>query len=335
MLFRSIDDGKPMQPLMQETLRNLREISPTIYFNVPKGYEELVHALETDRSLRNTFFRRLRLMFYAGAGLPKPVADRLYAIAEAHCGERVGIYTGLGMTETAPFAVGTARIGPVAGAIGNPAPGVTVKLVPNMGKLEVRYQGPGVTPGYWRAPELTAAAFDEEGFLKSGDAVRFLDRKDASRGFVFDGRIAEDFKLSSATWVSVGPLRTAALVEGAPHVLDVVVTGHDRDEVGLLVFPRPDSCRALAGLGKDADLRAVVASAPVRAFFSRMLERLNAEATGASNRVMRALILAEPPSIDLGEVTDKGSINQRVVLAQRGAAIEALYSNSPDVLRAC
>jgi feruloyl-CoA synthase len=330
-----IDDGKPMQPLMQETLRNLKEISPTIYFNVPKGYEELVHALEADGDLRETFFRRLRLMFYAGAGLPKPVADRLYAIAELHCGERVGIYTGLGMTETAPFAIGTARIGPVAGAIGNPAPGVTMKLVPDMGKLEVRYRGPGVTPGYWRAPELTAAAFDEEGFLKSGDAVRFFDRKEPGRGFVFDGRIAEDFKLSTGTWVSVGPLRTAALVEGAPHVLDVVVTGQDRDEVGLLVFPRVDSCRALAGLSKDADVRSIVNSAPVRAFFSSMLERLNAEATGASSRVMRALILAEAPSIDLGEVTDKGSINQRVVLAQRAAAVEALYAGGPDVLRAC
>ena len=328
-----IDDGKPMQPLMQETLRNLREIATNVYFNVPKGFEELVHALQSDAQLRETFFQRLRLMFYAGAGLPKPVADRLYAIAEAHCGERVGIYTGLGMTETAPFAIGTVRIGEMAGAIGNPAPGVTMKLVPAEDKLELRYRGPGVTPGYWRAPDLTAGAFDEEGFFRSGDAVRFLDRADASRGFVFDGRIAEDFKLSTGTWVSVGPLRTAALVEGAPHVHDVVITGHDRDEVGLLIFPRVDSCRTLAGSGKDVDARAIVNSPPVRAFFAGVLERLSARATGASTRVTRALVLADPPSIDLGEMTDKGSINQRVVLAHRSAAVEALYGDGADVLK--
>jgi feruloyl-CoA synthase len=329
-----IDDGKPMQPLMQETLRNLREIPTTIYFNVPKGFEELVHALAGDESLRRTFFSRLRMMFYAGAGLPKPVADQLYAIAERHCGERVGIYTGLGMTETAPFAIGAVRIGSVAGAIGNPAPGVTMKLVPNMGKLELRYRGPCVTPGYWRAPELTAAAFDEEGFFRSDDAVRFLDRTDPSRGFVFDGRIAEDFKLSTGTWVSVGPLRTAALVEGAPHVHDVVITGHDRDEVGLLIFPRLDSCRRLAGLGQEAHARAVVDSQPVRAFFTAMIERLYAQGTGSTNRVARALILAEPPSIDVGEVTDKGSINQRVVLAHRAADVERLYGDGSELLLA-
>jgi feruloyl-CoA synthase len=329
-----IDDGKPMQPLMQETLRNLREIATTAYFNVPKGFEELVQALAADETLRRTFFSRLRILFYAGAGLPKPVADRLYTIAEQHCGERVGIYTGLGMTETAPFAIGAVRIGPVAGAIGNPAPGVTLKLVPNAGKLELRYQGPCVTPGYWRAPELTASAFDEERFFRSGDAIRFLDRADPSRGFAFDGRLAEDFKLSTGSWVSVGPLRTAALVEGAPHVHDVVVAGHDRDDVGLLIFPRLDSCRQLAELGPEASARAVIHSPAVRAFFAAMLERLYAQGTGGTNRVTRALVLAEPPSIDVGEVTDKGSINQRVVLAHRAAEVDRLYGGSGDVLLA-
>ena len=328
-----IDDGKPIQPLMQETLRNLREISPTVYFNVPKGFEELVQALERDQGLRESFFRSLRLMFYAGAGLPKPVADRLDAIAERHCSKRVGVYTGLGMTETAPFAIGAVRIKEVAGAIGNPAPGVTLKLVPTERKLELRYQGPNVTPGYWRAPALTAAAFDEEGFFRSGDAVRFLDCADPGKGLVFDGRLAEDFKLSTGTWVSVGPLRAAALIEGAPHVHDVVVSGHDRDEVGLLIFPRLDSCRALAALGEGADARAVIDSEPVRAFFIAMIERLSARASGSANRVTRALILAEPPSIDLGEVTDKGSINQRAVLAHRTWAVEALYGGGAEVLR--
>jgi feruloyl-CoA synthase len=328
-----IDDGKPTQPLMQETLRNLREIPTTAYFNVPKGFEELVHALEVDEALRRTFFSRLRMVFFAAAGLPKPVADRLYAISERHCGERVGIYTGLGMTETAPFAIGAVRIGEVAGAVGNPVPGVTLKLVPNGGKLELRYRGACVTPGYWRAPELTAHAFDEEGFFRSGDAIRFLDRADPSRGFVFDGRIAEDFKLSTGTWVSVGPLRTAALVEGAPHVQDVVITGHDRDEVGLLIFPRLDSCRKLAGLPQEAPARAVVDSPPVREFFAGMLRRLYAEGTGSATRVTRALILAELPSIDVGEVTDKGSINQRVALAHRAAEVERLYAGDGQVLR--
>jgi feruloyl-CoA synthase len=327
-----IDDGKPVQPLMQETLRNLREISPTLYFNVPKGFEELVDALDTDRALRERFFQRLRLMFYAGAGLPKPVADRLYAIAEGHCGERVGIYTGLGMTETAPFAIGTVRLESMAGVIGNPGPGVELKLVPQAGKLELRYRGPNVTPGYWRQPELTAASFDEEGFFRSGDAIRFVDRSDPARGFVFDGRMAEDFKLSTGTWVSVGPLRTGALIEGAPHVLDVVITGHDRDEVGLLIFPRLDSCRSLARLPAEADVLEILSSAAVRGFFASMLERLQAQATGSASRIGRALLLAEPPSIDLGEMTDKGSINQRVVLRERSAAIDLLYRGGPEVL---
>jgi feruloyl-CoA synthase len=329
-----IDDGKPVQPLMQETLRNLREISPTLYFNVPKGFEELVDALEQERDLRERFFARLRLMFYAGAGLPKPVADRLYAIAQAHCGERVGIYTGLGMTETAPFAIGTVRVEDTAGVIGNPAPGVELKLVPQSGKLELRYRGPNVTPGYWRQPELTAAAFDEEGYFRSGDAIRFLDRDDPARGFVFDGRLSEDFKLSTGTWVSVGPLRTAALIEGSPHVLDVVVTGHDRDEIGLLIFPRLDSCRTLAGGAADGSPQEVIASPAVRGFFQAMLARLQAQATGSASRVARALILARPPSLDAGEMTDKGSINQRVVLRERADAVDRLYRGGADVLLA-
>jgi feruloyl-CoA synthase len=327
-----IDDGKPVQPLMQETLRNLHEISPTLYFNVPKGFEELVEALQTDRGLRERFFHRLRLMFYAGAGLPKPVADRLYAIAEEHCGERVGIYTGLGMTETAPFAIGTVRLESMAGVIGNPGRGVELKLVPQSGKLELRYRGPNVTPGYWRQPELSAASFDEEGYFRSGDAIRFVDRDDPSRGFVFDGRIAEDFKLSTGTWVSVGPLRTTALIEGAPHVLDVVITGHDRDQVGLLIFPRLDSCRALAGLPAQACARDVLDSEPVRVFFAGMLDRLQGQATGSASHIARALLLADPPSIDSGEMTDKGSINQRAVLRERGDVIEMMYAGGADVL---
>ena len=329
-----IDDGKPVPGPMQETLRNLREISPTIYFNVPRGFEEIAHALADDAALRDRFFARLRLMFYAGAGLPRPVAESLYATCEAHCGERVGIFTGLGMTETAPWAVGAVRVGELQTAIGRPAPGVTMKLVPSDGKYEVRYRGPGVTPGYWRAPALTAEAFDDEGFFRSGDAVRFVDRTRPELGFAFDGRTAENFKLVSGTWVAVGVLRAQALAEGSPCVQDVVVTGHDRDDVGLLVFPRLDGCRGLAGLPAGATPAQVLAAAPVREFFQAFIDRLHAQGTGSASRVARILLVAEPPSIDRGEVTDKGSLNQRLVLAHRAADVEALHADAPGVIRA-
>ncbi|HVL55408.1 MAG TPA: feruloyl-CoA synthase, partial [Burkholderiaceae bacterium] len=270
-----IDDGKPVPGLFAETLRNLREIAPTIYFNVPKGFEELAAALRDDAGLRERFFSRLQLLFSAGAGMPDPVAHAIYRIAEQHCGERIGIYTGLGMTETAPYALGVARVGELPAAIGTPGPGITLKLVPNGGKLEVRYRGPGVTPGYWRAPELTRASFDDEGFFISGDAIRFIDESHPSRGFVFDGRVAEDFKLNTGTWVSVGPLRTLALAHGAPYVQDVVVTGHDRSEVGLLVFLRLERCRELAALPSDAPVDRVIADPSVRAFIGQLLDRIN------------------------------------------------------------
>lgn len=329
-----IDDGKPVPGLMDQTLRNLREIAPTIYFNVPRGFEEIAHALASDAPLRARFFSRLRLMFFAGAGMPRPVAEAMYAVCEAHCGERVGIFTGLGMTETAPWAVGAVRMSELQTAIGRPAPGVTMKLVPSDGKHEVRYRGPGVTPGYWRAPGLTAEAFDEEGFFRSGDAVRFVDRAQPDLGFAFDGRTAENFKLASGTWVAVGVLRAQALAEGSPCVQDVVVAGHDRDAVGLLVFPRLDGCRAIAGLAADAPVAQVLAAPAVRDFFQAYVDRLHAQGTGSANRVVRILLSPEPPSIDRGEVTDKGSLNQRLVLAHRAGEIEALYADAPGVLRA-
>ena len=220
------------------------------------------------------------------------------------------------------------------GAIGGPAPGMTVKLVPNAGKLELRYRGPGVTPGYWRQPELTAEAFDDEGFFLSGDAVAFIDPADPAKGFRFDGRVAEDFKLNTGTWVSVGPLRAAAVAAGSPCVQDVVVTGYGHDDVGLLVFPRPDACRALARLPADAPLHEALASTEVRAFFQSYLDRLAAQGTGSANRVVRLLLLAEPASIDRGEITDKGSLNQRAVLTHRAAQVAALHADAPGVLRA-
>jgi feruloyl-CoA synthase len=320
-----IDDGKPTPKGIAETLRNLREIPPTIYFNVPKGLEEIASAMDTDHQLRDMLFKRCKAFMFAGAGLSQAVWDKLDAHGEAAVGERVRVITGLGMTETAPsctFAVGTDVR---SGHIGLPVPGVEVKLVPSGDKTEIRFKGPNVMPGYWRAPQQTAEAFDEEGFYKTGDAAKFIDPAQPGRGLMFDGRTAEDFKLSTGTFVSVGPLRARIIQAGDPCVQDAVITGLNRDEVGALVFPRLDECRKLAGLTDDAGAAEVLHHERVRGFFQRMADTLLAGATGSANRVARLHVLVEPPSIDKGEVTDKGSINQRAVLTHRAALVEALY----------
>ncbi len=241
-----IDEGKPTPALIGETLRNLREIAPTIYFNVPKGFEEIANALETDAVLRKTLFSRVKMFFFSGAGLSQPVWDKLDRLAEQEIGERIRMLTGLGMTETAPFAVCANAWDVKSGHIGLPAPGLELKLVPMGDKQEVRYRGPNVTPGYWRAPEQTAESFDAEGFYCSGDAAKPMDAAEPGRGFMFDGRIAEDFKLSTGTFVSVGPLRAAIIAAGDPLVQDVVIAGINRDEIGILLFPRLDACRDYA-----------------------------------------------------------------------------------------
>jgi feruloyl-CoA synthase len=320
-----IDDGKPTPALIGETLRNLREIAPTVYFNVPKGFEEVANALEKDAQMREVFFSRVNMLFFAGAGLSQPVWDKLDRVAEAACGERIRMLTGLGMTETAPFAVCANAEEVKSGHIGLPAPGMELKLVPQGDKTEVRYRGPNVTPGYWRAPEQTAESFDDEGFYCSGDAVKPIDPANPGRGFAFDGRTAEDFKLSTGTFVSVGPLRARVIAAGDPCVQDVVVTGINRDEVGLLIFPRPDACRAIAGLPAGASPAEVLAAPKLRAFFQRLVDGLYASGTGSATRVARAVVLVDPPSIDRGEVTDKGSINQRAVLLHRDAIVQSLY----------
>jgi len=329
-----IDDGKPTPKGIAQTLRNLREISPTIYFNVPKGFEEIAGAMEDDDALRETLFRRVKAFMFAGAGLSQSVWDRLHHHAERTVGERVRMITGLGMTETAPsctFAVGTDV---KAGWIGLPVPGVEVKLVPLDDKTEIRFRGPNVMPGYWRAPQQTAEAFDEEGYYRTGDAVRFVDPSRPDDGLMFDGRLAEDFKLSTGTFVSVGPLRAKVISAGDPCVQDVVIAGINRDDIGILLFPRLDSCRAFAGLGPDAPIADVLAAPAVREFFQHLVDGLWQTGTGSATRVARALVLAQPPSIDLGEVTDKGSINQRAVLTHRNAAVERLYADAaPDVIR--
>jgi feruloyl-CoA synthase len=317
-----IDEGKPTPKGMAETLRNLREISPTIYFNVPKGFEEIAFAMDRDPVLRRSLFARAQAFMFAGAGLSQAVWDKLDAHGEAETGERVRIITGLGMTETAPsctFAVGTDVR---SGHIGLPVPGVEVKLVPDgegdTAKTEIRFRGPNVMPGYWRAPEQTADAFDEDGFYRTGDAVKFIDPAQPTRGLLFDGRTAEDFKLSTGTFVSVGPLRAKVILAGDPCVQDVVVTGLNRDEIGLLIFARPDECRKLAERdGPEA----------VQAFFQTLADRLWRAGTGSANRPARLHVMTEPPSIDKGEVTDKGSINQRAVLLHRATLVEQLHDS--------
>lgn len=325
-----IDDGKPIPRFIHETLRNLREIAPTMYFNVPRGFEEIAAALRTDADLRKNFFSRVKMLFYAAAGLSQPVWDSLHQLAEATCGERILMITGLGMTETAPFAICANWEAGRSGVIGIPAPGMELKLVASGDKLEVRYRGPNVTPGFWRQEELWRATIDEEGFYCSGDAVRFIDPAVPEKGLAFDGRIAEDFKLATGTWVSVGPLRARVIAAGAPYVQDVVVTGLDRDEVGIMIFPHVESCKRLsAALRPDASQAEIVLDPAVHGYFARLIDELGTQSTGSASRITRALLLAEPPSIDIGEVTDKGSINQRAVLKARSALVEELYAERP------
>jgi len=327
-----IDDGKPMPGAIEATARNLRDIAPTIYFNVPKGFEMLLPHLAEDRALRERFFSRLKVMFYAGAGLSQPVHDAFEELAVKTTGERIMFLTSLGSTETAPAALACSWEAEQIGNIGLPLPGLELKLVPNEGKLETRMKGPNITPGYWRAPALTAAAFDEEGFYKIGDALKFVDAGDPAKGLLFDGRIAEDFKLATGTWVSVGPLRMAVITACAPLVRDVVLAGPDRDEVAALIIPDVEACRTLAPhLPPDAAPVVVLAQSQVRQAFARFLEALSDPSRGTSARIGRAILLAEPPSLDVGEVTDKGSINQRAVLAHRAALVEELYADPPSV----
>ncbi len=325
-----IDDGKPAPGLIERSVANLRAVSPTLYFNVPRGYAMLLDHLERDDGLARNFFRELDLIFYAAAALPQSLWQRLEAVSHKTIGRKLPMLSAWGTTETAPMATSVHYPLDRPGNIGLPGPGCEVKLVPSGDKLEIRVRGANVMPGYWRRPDLTAAAFDEEGFYRPGDAARLADPADPRRGLVFDGRIAENFKLSSGTWVSVGALRIAVIAAGAPLIEDAVVTGHDRDEIGLLVFPSLAACRGLCPhLPTDAPLAALIAQRQVREALAAGLARHNAEAAGSSQRIARALLLDTPPSIDKGEITDKGYINQRAVLTHRAALVEALHAAVP------
>jgi feruloyl-CoA synthase len=325
-----IDEGRPLPSAIEATVRNLRDVGPTIYLNVPKGFEMLLPYLRSDAALRQRFFSRLKVLFYAGASLAQHVRDELQELAIGTTGERIIFLSSLGSTETAPAALACTFESERTGNIGLPLPGVELKLVPRDGKFEARLKGPNITPGYWRSPALTAEAFDDEGYYKIGDALKFADAADPAKGLLFDGRLAEDFKLATGTWVSVGPLRAAFIAHCAPLVRDVVLAGADRDDVSALVFPDLDACRQIApDLAPDAATGVLLADARVRAEFARLLATLADTARGTSNRVVRALLLAEPPSLDIGEMTDKGSINQRAVLVHRARLVEELYAEPP------
>ena len=322
-----IDDGKPTPALIGETLRNLREIAPTVYFNVPTGFEAIANAMETDDLLRKTLLSQVQMFFYAGAALAQPIWDSLFASQEREVGERIVMGTGLGMTESGPFGIFVTNPFVRAGDLGVPTPGLELKLVDTDGKTEVRYRGPNITPGYWRNPEETAGAFDEEGFFKTGDAVKWIDETDVHLGLKFDGRIAEDFKLATGTFVSVGPLRGKIIATGAPYIQDAVLTGLNLKEVGAMIFPTP-AVRALSGLPDSTPLSEVLASAPVLAKFQEIVNELAKSGTGSANRIARLCLLSEPPTIDKGEITDKGSINQRSVLTHRVDTVAALHADT-------
>jgi feruloyl-CoA synthase len=324
-----IDDGQPTPARIGRTLENLRHVQPTFFTNVPKAYEFLVAAFDEHPEARRNLFARLKLLQYAGAGLSQHVFDGLDRAARAETGERILIITGYGSTETAPFAFTTTWPVEAAGHIGLPAAGMTVKLVPNGDKTELRLMGPNVTPGYWRDAEKTAEAFDEEGFYKIGDAVRFADPDDLSKGLVFDGRVTEDFKLSTGTWVNFSAVRASVIGACAPLIRDVVLTGLDLNYIGAMIFPDLEACARHAGLPSGTDPQTIVDHPAVRQKFAESLGGLTQKSTGSSNHVARAVLMCALPDIDKGEITDKGSINQRAVRTHRADLVKALYRDEP------
>ncbi len=312
-----VDDGRPAPGLIERTLRNLADVSPTLYFNVPAGYAALVPLLERDPAAAGSFLARLRLGFFAAAALPQQLWDRLEALAARH-GSTMRMTTSWGMTETAPAATTTHFAVRRSDCLGVPLPGVELRLVPDGDRSELRVRGPHLTPGYLGRPDLTAEAFDEQGYLRTGDAVDLADPADAGQGLVFRGRIAEDFKLATGTFVRVGTLRPALLSAAGGLLTDAVLCGQDGGYVAALAWPAPDQLARLGGDGRPDDA--------LRAALSAALGRLAQAGSGSSQRVERLLLLAEPPSLDAGEVTDKGYVNQRAVRERRAADVARLLA---------
>ena len=324
-----IDDGKPTPDGIAETLRNLGELSPTVYFNVPKGFELMIPRLDSDPELGRHFFKDLKLLFYAGASMSQKIWDGLERLAVTYTGKRVLIATGLGMTEASPSALFNTEYGSKSGRLGVPVPGLSVKLVPDGDKLEARIRGGNISPGYWRNQEATTAAFDEEGYYRTGDAVKLLDPEDPNQGLVFDGRISEEFKLDTGTWVRVGPIKAALVHAGEGLIRDAVITGLNRSYVGAIVFPDPEHAGQLTGLPPTAGLAVLTGHPAMQEALGRILETLGNESTGSSTHIRRALWAEEELSLEAGEITDKGSVNQRAVLAHRPELVERLYAERP------
>lgn len=318
-----IDDGKPTPKGIEITVQNLREISPTAYFNVPKGFEILIPYFEKEPALRSTFFQKLNICFYAGASLAQPVWNKMEELSIETLGEKIPIITGLGCTESGPSALFANWGGSYSGLLGVPVAGLAVKLVADGDKMEIRYKAPNVTKGYWRNLEATEKAFDEEGFYKTGDAVKFVDENYPEKGLIFDGRIAEDFKLSTGTWVNVGVLKAKIVSTGSPVVQDVVIAGLDKEYIGIILFLNADACRSL--IGKELSNEEAFQHKKIKEFVDELLIKLNKTATGSSTRIEKAVVAIEAPSIEVGEITDKGSLNQRAVLKHRAEIVERLF----------
>ena len=328
-----IDAGKPAPGLMDPTIENLREIAPTVYFNVPRGFQMLAPYLEQDAALRDHFFSQLDTIFYAAAALPQDLWERLEVLSVAALGKKIAMTSAWGLTETAPLATSVHFPIGEAGVIGLPIPGTELKMLPNAGKLELRLRGPNITPGYLGRDDLTQEVFDDDGFYITGDAGKFADPDDPAKGILFDGRVAEDFKLLTGSWVSTGMVRVAAISACTAIIQDAVVTGHDRDQIGLLIIPN------LAGIAKLVDgspedaLVDLLSHESVSQTLRDELAAYNRSNPASSNRVARVLFLTEPLNIDAGEITDKGYVNQRAVLERRQALVEQLYSEDAAVIR--
>lgn len=328
-----IDEGNPTPKGIQKTVENLRDIAPTMYCNVPKGFEELIPFLRADKALRERFFSQLKLFFYAGAGMPQHVWDALEDLAYQTIGKRILISTGLGMTEASPSCMFNLEWGSFSGMLGTPVAGLKMKLVPNGGKMEVRFNAPNITQGYWRNPEATKKAFDTEGYYCTGDALKFVDENDPNKGMIFDGRIAEDFKLDTGTWVSVGVLKAKLLTAAKGLLQDAVITGHDRPFLGAIVFPELNYCRQLANIDEHSplwnDVEGLVNTPSVLAALKTVLVDFSKESTGSSTLIKRVLFADFNLSIDKGEITDKGSINQRMILANHPECVNMIYAEKP------
>ncbi len=325
-----IDNGKPVPGLFDQTIANLREISPTLYFNVPAGFNALLPYLENDKSFRQNFFKDLQFIWYAAAALSQDIWDRVENVAFEATGERIVLTSSFGTTESSPCLTFAHWHESQLGNVGVPLPGCEIKLAPVDGKLEIRAKGINISPGYLGEPELTADSRDEDGFFKFGDAMRLLDPDDPAKGLIFDGRLSENFKLTTGSWVNVGTLRTDIVAAAAPMLQDLVICGHDRDYIAILAWLSVSGCQEILVTGADTDLATLVKNSDIRVFLSKALASFNLTAGGSSRIIRRAILMNEPAQIDAGEITDKGYINQRLTLERRADLVVDLYSESPS-----